>query len=661
MSFKESPKLPSGDVSCKPMREAFLRRLCLCAAFAFLGSLLVSIILEDHSCRREIKREINSRIAENNESIQSARSTAELFVDASEANARIDASVAARLATNESDILSSDAKLAEIAQKLHFSGIYFITSEGVVDASWPEKIVGVNILKDEGYDNLKKIFQTPIPRVAPRVNVGFGDIPSIVETAAVRSDRDGIVIVRVGDLFALSSSQIAEASTPLDVPISHSGRLCFFSKFPKDNHSRPVDPREITGYNDFPDPVTLPSNTTTVRIFNRRIFYIHAQRTFDGIYVGWVPYRELLNSKILELTLICFCNFVVFLAIFSLVSFFIQRLFVDSIYAINKSLDKITAGNLDEKVRVSASKEFVELSDGVNTTVDSLKDAAAEVKRRSEEELALAGSIQLASLPRLEKIYTRHQIFDVYAEARLCAGVGGDMYDFFFVDDYNVVFYVADVSGRGVAASLVMMKTMTLVKNFALLGANLETVVTNVNQHLADNKESIFVSGLFLELNLRTGDLKYVNAGHVPPIVRRKDGRFAIGALERQLALGLVPDKIYRCSSSTFLPGDELLIYTDGFMSSVPSTLEDFFKKSRLLETLDIFSSKASSPQYVRAFFDVVLNGINDPQALDDVTALSFRFIAKKVEKERRSADGENLNSSDSLADDIQESHATTP
>ena len=661
MSFEESLKIPSGDASYKPMREAFLRRLCLCAAFAFLGSLLVSIMLEDHSCRREIKREINSRIAENNESIQSARSTAELFVKVNEANARIDASVVAKLAANAPDILSSDEKLAEIAQKLHFSEIYFITSEGVVDASWPEKIVGVNVLKDEGYDNLKKIFETPIPRVAPRVNVDFNDVPSIVETATVRSDRDGVVIVKLGDFFALSSDQIAEASKPLDVPISHSGRLYFFSKFPKDNPSRPIDPREITGYDDFPDLVTLPSDTTTIRIFNRRVFYVYAQRTFDGIYVGWIPYRDLLNSKILELTLICFCNFVVFLAIFSLVSLFIQRLFVDSIYAVNKSLDKITAGNLDEKVKVSASKEFVELSDGVNTTVDSLKEAAAEVKRRSEEELTLAGNIQLASLPRLEKIYTRHQVFDVYAEARLHAGIGGDMYDFFFVDDYNVVFYVADVSGRGVAASLVMMKTMTLVKNFALQGADLDTVVTNVNQHLADNKESIFVSGLFLALNLRTGDLKYVNAGHVPPIIRRKGGRFTVGALERQLALGLVSDQTYHSSSLTFLPGDELLMYTDGFMTSVHSTLEEFFKTTRLLEVLDGFSSVPSSQQYVHAFFDVILKDRTDQQSLDDVTALSFRFIAKKVEKERRSSVDENSSSPVSSVDDAQGLRPSTP
>ena len=644
------------------MREAFLRRLCLCAAFAFLGSLLVSIILEDHSCRREIKREISSRIAENNESEQSARNTAELFANANDANVRIDASVAVSLVANDPKILESEEKLAEIAHNLHFSKIYFITSEGVVDAAWPRESVGINILKEDGYDDLRKIFETPIPRAAPRVYANVGGIPSEFEIAAVRNDRDGIVVIRLRDLFILlASKRIAEVSRPLDVPISHSGRLCFFSKFPKDNSSRPVDPREITGYADFPDPVTLPANTTTVRIFNRRVFYVYAQRTFDGIYVGWVPYRGLLSSKILELTLICFCNFVVFLAIFSLVSLFIQRLFVDNIYAVNRSLDKITAGNLDEKVNVSASKEFVELSDGVNTTVDSLKEAAAEVKRRSDEELALAGVIQLASLPKLEKIYTRHQVFDVYAEARLHAGVGGDMYDFFFVDDYNVVFYVADVSGRGVAASLVMMKTMTLVKNFALLGADLETVVTNVNQHLAENKESVFVSGMFLGLNLRTGDLKYVNAGHVPPIIRRKDGRFAVGSTERQIALGLVHDHTYHSSSISFLPGDELLIYTDGFMTSVPTTLEEFFKTSRLTETLDTFSCQASSPQYVRAFFDVVLKDRTDPQDLDDVTVLSFRFIAKKVEKERRSSDDGSSNTPASSENNIQEPRPSTP
>lgn len=665
MFSKEPPKPSSGNVASRPMREAFLQRLCLCAAFAFLGSLLVSIILEDHSCRREIKREINSRIAENNESVQSARSTADLFVNANDINARIDVSVVAKLVANEPSILTTDGRLEEIAKKLHFSEVYFITSEGVIDASWPEDCVGVNILKNEDYKGLRKVFETPIPRVAPRVNVHFNESDyhaSEFEVAAIRSDRDGVVIVRLHDLFTLSAEQIATASRPLDVPISHSGRLYFFSKFPKNNLGQPIDPREVSGCDDFPDLETLPNNLTTIKIFNHHVFYVYAQRTFEGIYVGWIPYRGLLSSKLFELTLICFCNFVVFLAIFSLVSLFIQKLFVDSIYAVNRSLDKITAGNLNEKVKVSASKEFVELSEGVNTTVDSLKEAAAEVKRRSDEELTLAGNIQLASLPRLENIYTRHQIFDVYAEARLHAGVGGDMYDFFFVDDYNVMFYIADVSGRGVAASLVMMKTMTLVKNFALLGFDLETIVTNVNQHLTENKESIFVSGIFFELNLRSGDLKYVNAGHVPPFIRRKSCNFTIGKPERQLALGLMPDQTYESSSLEFHPGDELLIYTDGFMNSLQTTLDEFFKKSHVLEVLDSHSSEASSQQYVKAFFDVILNGRIDSQALDDVTALCFRFIAYKVEKERRSSDKDEKNPSLATSEvDIQDTSVSTP
>lgn len=625
------------------MREKFLRGLTICAAIAFLASLAISVILEDHSCRVEIKREINSKIAENKEYLLSIENMAGLFKQSNVFNAEVHAITAAELVLNDPTILDPhSSRLEEIAKELRFYSITFISDDGTIDASWPDNNVGVNVRANEDFKELALRLDSTLPQVVPNVEVNTdqetGDATCLTVTST-RKDTKGVVVIELREFFKLSPEQLGVVAKPLDVKISRNGRLCYFPKLPQRQTVSWYKPVFIDG---LPDPHSLPLNETTVRLFQRRLNFVYAKETSSGVFVGWVPYRNMFMSNAFELALICFCNFVVFLAIFTLVSLFVQKLFVDSIYKINRSLDKITAGNLDEKVDVRTSKEFVELSNGVNTTVDSLKEAAAEIKRITKEELSLAGKIQLAALPKLEEIYTKREGFDVYAEARLLAGLGGDMYDFFFVDESNVVFYIADVSGSGVAASLVMMKTMTLVKNFALLGNDLDTIVTLLNRYLADGKEAPYVSGFFCSLNLKTCELKYIDAGHIPPIIRRRDRNFEIAEPKRQLLLGLSPDLVYSSVSTKFEVGDSMLLYTVGFLSSQIMTFREFFDISKTLETLDAAPSEFGSRDYVETFFDRVLNVSGAAAPSDDVAALSFRFLSRKMEKDRRSQEVPN-------------------
>lgn len=642
MSSQEYPKTASGEKASKPMRETFFRGLTVCAIVAFLASLLISFALEDSSCRREIKREINSKIAENNEYLQSIESTARLFKNANVGVASVSALTAIHLVKNDPSILAPNStRLAEFAKDQRFSEIVFVSSEGIVDGSWPKDYTGINVRQDESLKELKEALDAPIPRVAPKVDVRLDlenrDASELVVTAA-RIDKKGVVVIKLRDLLNLTARQVAVASHPLDETIGRSGRLCLF---PDSNQDVPHPKLDAKQFKNFPDPASLPDNQTSIRFFNGRVNLLCKQKTPFGTFVGWIPYRDFFVSRMHELTLICFCNFIVLLAIFTLVHLFVQKQFVDSIYAINNSLYKITAGNLNEKVQVNASKEFVELSAGVNSTVDSLKEAADEVKRRTDEELTLAGKIQLASLPKLETIYTRHKIFDVYAKTELLAGVGGDMYDFFFIADNVVLFYVADVAGRGVAASLVMMRTMALVKNFALLGHDLSVIVTYVNRYLADSNESPFVSGIFFMLNLETGELKYVDAGHIPPIFRKKGEKFEPVELKRQLVLGLDPDQTYTNVVTTIAPGDDLILYTDGILGSGNTTLKDFFATSHALEKLDELPDGSSSQDNVKAFLNAVLENTDESRPSDDVSVLCFRFLAKKTEKTRRRQDSE--------------------
>lgn len=610
------------------MRETFFHGLSICAAIALIASLLISIILEDRSCRKELRREINSKIAEDYEYILNSQKTADFFKNINVINAEIDALVVTKLIKNDPSFLDP-SRLEALAEELRFSSIVLINGDGTVEGSWPEKIVGKNVLNNKRLERLARFFNSPIPRIGPRVDVipdsETSDSANLY-VSALRQDKEGLAIIGLNNLFKLSNTLVAHASRSINERISHGGRLYFLPK----EEAPGLNKADI---NDSRDEITqiesLPLDKIFVSLLNQRLNFIYARETPLGRFVAQVPCAEMLKSKSLELTLICFCNFIVFLAIFLLVSFFVQFCFVDSIQLVNHSLHKITVGDLDEKVDVQASKEFVELSNGVNSTVDSLKEAAAEVKRSTEEEISLAGKIQSASLPKLDEIYARHERFDVYAEARLFASVGGDMYDFFFVDDYTICFYIADVSGRGVAASLVMMKTMALFKNFALMGHELETVATLVNHYLADGKGSPFVSGVFFALNLKTCELKYVNAGHVSPISRKRGEKFSQIELEAQLILGLDPNLTYVGSVMRLEPGDDLLLYTDGVINSLNTTAQRYFSSFGILDSLNNLPENASSKDYVTTFLDATSKNPNR-DIHEDVAALCFRFLSKQ-------------------------------
>lgn len=343
------------------------------------------------------------------------------------------------------------------------------------------------------------------------------------------------------------------------------------------------------------------------------------------IFIAAMPETELFKSRRLMFACLIVVNFFLLLIIFLLLSYFIKRFIVSSVYKINRSLKKITNGDLEEKVNVKTSKEFTDLSDGVNTTVGALKSAMDEVKRRVEEELRLAQKIQEAALPDLTSRYSREKCFDVYAVNRPMHLVGGDMYDFFYLDEKRLVFYVADVSGHGVAASLFMMKTMALVKNLALSGISLADVVTATNRFLSENNTTMFVTGFFCELDISTGQMTYVNAGHNPPFIRRNEGSFMPIKPHINLILGVTANVTYESATMQLDPGDEFMLYTDGITEATAENI-GCFEASRALETLNSVPQSKSAKDTTQELLNAVDRFTGNAEPSDDETVLFFKM-----------------------------------
>ena len=220
-------------------------------------------------------------------------------------------------------------------------------------------------------------------------------------------------------------------------------------------------------------------------------------------------------------------EFVVFGMLFIVVYFLIKKLIVDNMVKINRSLAKITSGNLDTVVDVRTNEEFASLSDDINSTVLTLKRYIAEAAARIDKELDFAKAIQHSAIPMVFPPYPAHGEFDIYATMDTAKEVGGDFYDFYFVGESKLGFLIADVSGKGIPAAMFMMTAKTLIKGYAESGKSVDEVFTIANAKLCESNEAgMFVTAWMGILDITTGLLEFANAGHNPPLVRHVDGTF---------------------------------------------------------------------------------------------------------------------------------------
>ena len=220
--------------------------------------------------------------------------------------------------------------------------------------------------------------------------------------------------------------------------------------------------------------------------------------------------------------------------------------------------------------------EFVSLSAGINATVAALRNAIAAEAGRIEQDLATANTIQESALPSAFPPFPNIDAFDIYANMNAAREVGGDFYDFFLIDDHTLGFLIADVSGKGIPASLFMMAAKTELANYMASGMDLAEAIQTANWHLCQgNEASMFVTVWAATLDYETGKLTYVNAGHNPPLLRH-EGSWDWLRIRGGLFLGTFDTAKYRSSTLTLVPGDQILLYTDGVNEAFSVTGEQY-------------------------------------------------------------------------------------
>jgi len=280
------------------------------------------------------------------------------------------------------------------------------------------------------------------------------------------------------------------------------------------------------------------------------------------------------------------------------------------------------------------SDELGELARTFQDMVESLKlhmkelERTTAAKERIESELRVATEIQTSMLPRTFPPFPDRKEFDIFATMAPAREVGGDFYDFFFVDEKKLCFNVGDVCGKGIPAALFMAISKTLLKTEALRGLPPDQILAQVNDILyPDNELSMFFTGFCVILNTETGETLFANGGHNPPLMCTADGEFNFIQMSKSLVVGVMPDARFEPQKLVLKPDDVIFMYTDG-VTEAENPEEQLFSGDRLKNCLS--SLKDREPTYiikaVRAEIEAFTRGM--PQS-DDITMLALRFKGK--------------------------------
>lgn len=295
----------------------------------------------------------------------------------------------------------------------------------------------------------------------------------------------------------------------------------------------------------------------------------------------------------------------------------------------------LAEGNFDAELPIVRSKDeigllahdFQAMKESLKEYIKNLTETTA-AKERIQGELNVAKEIQASLLPRLYPPFPDRSEFDIYASMTPAKEVGGDFYDFFFIDDDHLCFLIADVSGKGVPAALYMMVAKTLLKAEGQRRGDPEKILSFVNNTLAEENDSCMFATVFCAiLDTRNGMVRFANAGHNPPIFI-KDEEIRYLAIDPGFVLGPMPDTVYKAETLQMNPGDTLFLYTDG-VTEAQNRVEELYGERRLLDAL-AFVPRNDLMKMAHGIIDDVAHYANGAQQSDDITLMAITYRGKK-------------------------------
>ncbi len=268
------------------------------------------------------------------------------------------------------------------------------------------------------------------------------------------------------------------------------------------------------------------------------------------------------------------------------------------------------------------SHSFRSMQKNLVNYMSNLQETTA-AKEKIDRELSIAHDIQQNLLPY--KFPNLKQL-DLYATIIPAKEVGGDLYDFFFIDEKHLCFAIGDVSGKGVPAALFMAVTKTLLRAKISLSMDPSKILNVMNEYLCrENEPCMFVTFFLGILNIETGFLEYCNAGHPPPLVHTANkGFYYFNTDDAHPPLGIMADVSYVGNRLKLLPEDIFFIYTDGVTEAMNIDYVQF-SEEKLLDLL-VQNKNETVVNIVNNVKSAVDRHVSGAVQSDDIAILIFKY-----------------------------------
>ncbi len=326
------------------------------------------------------------------------------------------------------------------------------------------------------------------------------------------------------------------------------------------------------------------------------------------------------------------------LFIIFLVVIFISRSITSPLRKLSIATDKVADGDFNFEIPPissndevgSLNKSFVSMRFALKTYIENLK-LTTSAKEKIESELKIARDIQMGMIPRKFPAFPDRNEFDIYGFIEPAKEVGGDLYDFFFIDDERLCFAIGDVSGKGTPAALFMAVTSTILRaETQIAGLNTNRVIDLMNNYLCNNNEgSLFVTLFLGILNISTGEVEYVNAGHNYPFVIRSSGTVSELNTSHCIPLGISINTVFKSNTFKLEKGDTIFLYTDGVSEAFNINNQQYSIKR---------ISKILANQANHSPFEIIHHIVDDLKAFstgaeqsDDISILAIKYFSKQL------------------------------
>lgn len=289
-------------------------------------------------------------------------------------------------------------------------------------------------------------------------------------------------------------------------------------------------------------------------------------------------------------------------------------------------MPKLTGINSKNEIGV-LTNDVIELTEEIDDYLDKIESITAE-KHRIESELDMAKRIQLSMMPNVFPPFPERKEFYLHASVDPAREVGGDFYDYFFIDDDHLCLVIADVSGKGIPAALFMMAAKIIIKNSSMFGGSTSEILARTNELICENNpQDMFVTAWVGILELSTGKLTATNAGHEYPALKRANGKFEIIKSKHSLFIGGMDDAVYTEYELLLEPGDKIFLYTDGLPEANDSD-GMMFGMDRMVETLNACCDER--PRGILEGITESVNGfVKDAEQFDDLTMMCLEYNGK--------------------------------